>query len=98
MKITKIKWKNHSVLGNLELNLTTSVTSEDFENIIFAGENGTGKTSILETISTFLNAGTFEHFEYIEFSIDNQIFTAIHATDGTTHKNFFDIRDSSGGS
>ena len=96
MKIRKIKWKNHSVLGNLELDLTTSATGEDFDNIIFAGENGTGKTSILETISTFLNVGTFEHFEYIEFSIDNQIFTAIQATDGATHKNFFDIKDSSG--
>ncbi|MCP9754242.1 hypothetical protein EGI26_03570 [Lacihabitans sp. CCS-44] len=96
MKIRKIKWKNHSVLGNLELDLTTSATGEDFDNIIFAGENGTGKTSILETTSTFLNVGTFEHFEHIEFSIGNQIFTAIHATDGTTHKNFFDIKDSSG--
>lgn len=96
MKIRKIKWKNHFVLGNLELDLTNSTTGEDFDNIIFAGENGTGKTSILETISTFLNLGTFEHFEYIEFSVDNQIFTAIHATDGTTYKNFFDIKDSSG--
>lgn len=96
MKIRKIKWKNHSILGNLELDLTTSSTGEDFDNIIFAGENGTGKTSILETMSTFLNAGTFEHFEYIEFSIGNDIFTAIPTTDGNTHKNFFDINDSSG--
>lgn len=96
MKIRKIKWKNHPILGNLELDLTNSATGEDFDTIIFAGENGTGKTSILETISTFLNVGTFEHFEYIEFSIDNDIFTAIHPTDGTTHKNFFDIKDSLG--
>lgn len=96
MKIRKIKYKNHTVLGNLELDLTNPETNEAFDNIIFAGENGTGKTTILETISNFLNRETFEHFEYIEYSVGSDVFTAIPTTDGTTHKNFFDVKDSSG--
>lgn len=96
MKIRKIKWQNHSILGNLEIDLTNPTSGSPFDNIIFAGENGTGKTTILETISNFLNLGTFEHFEYIEYSIGSDIFTAIPTTDGTTRKNFFDVKDSSG--
>jgi predicted ATP-binding protein involved in virulence len=96
MKIRKIKWKNHNVIGNLELDLTSPTTGEAFENIVFAGENGTGKTSILDTLSNFLNLGTFEHFEYVEYSVGSQVFTAIHTTDGTTHQNFFDVKDNSG--
>lgn len=96
MKIRKIKWRNHPILGNLEIDLTSPSSGDTFDNIVFAGENGTGKTTILETISIFLNLGTFEHFEYIEYTIGSDIFTAIPTIDGTTHKNFFDIKDSTG--
>ncbi len=95
MKIRKIKWRSHPILGNLEIDLTSPL-GDTFDNIVFAGENGTGKTTILETISNFLNLGTFEHFEYIEYTIGNDIFIAIQTIDGTTIKNFFDIKDSSG--
>jgi predicted ATPase len=96
MKIRKLKWRNHPILSNLEIDLTSPITGDTFDNIVFAGENGTGKTTILETISNFLNLGTFEHFEYIEYAIGSNIFTATPPTDGTTIKTFFDVKDSSG--
>lgn len=96
MKIKKVKWRNHPVLGNLELDFTNPGNGLAYDTIILAGENGTGKTTILETISTFLNLGSFEYFEFIEFSIDNDTYKAIPPTDGTTPKNFFDIDDGSG--
>lgn len=68
--ITAIKWNNHSILGNLELNFTKK-DGTAYETIIFAGENGSGKTTILETISTFLNLETIEPFKYIRYSINN---------------------------
>ena len=68
--ITAIKWNNHSILGNLELNFTKK-DGTAYETIIFAGENGSGKTAILETISTFLNLETIEPFKYIKYSINN---------------------------
>lgn len=64
--IRKIKWNNHDVLGNLELDFTKPDGSI-YNTIVLAGENGTGKTTILETLSTFLNLGSIEAFEYINY-------------------------------
>jgi predicted ATP-binding protein involved in virulence len=96
MKIRKIKWTNHPVLGNLEINLVNGTNGLAYDTVVFAGENGTGKTSILETISSFLNSGPFEHFEYIEYSVDGNIFKAIPTSDGTNHKPFYDVVDGAG--
>ena len=45
MKITIVKWRNHPNLGDLELDFINSATGESFDTVLFAGENGTGKTS-----------------------------------------------------
>jgi len=91
MKITKVKWKNHPILGDLELDFTASGTGIPFETVIFAGENGTGKTSILDSLSTFLNAGSFEYFEYLEYIINNEVFEAKQPTSPTSIKSFFQL-------
>lgn len=75
MKIKKVKWNNHPTLGDLELDFSNAV-GQPYENILFAGENGTGKTSILESISTFLNFGSFEYFEYIEYIVNGELLIA----------------------
>lgn len=66
--ITKIKWKNHLILGNLELDFTDG-NGNPYGTIILAGENGTGKTTILETLSIFLNLGEIKPFDYIEYKV-----------------------------
>jgi len=96
MKIKKVKWNNHPIIGNLEIDFINPTNGEPYETIILAGENGTGKTTILETISTFLNTGPFEFFEFIEYSIGTEIFKAIPTSDGTVHKPFYDLIDNSG--
>lgn len=53
MKIRKVKWANHPILGNLELNFINPTTNKSYSTIVLAGENGTGKTTILETLNTF---------------------------------------------
>src|SRR5215212_1263162 len=55
MKIKKLKFENHPVLADLELNFTDK-TEKSVDTIILAGENGTGKTVILETIYEFLRS------------------------------------------
>ena len=80
MKILKIKYQNHPILGNLELDFIDPQTGEPFDTILLAGENGTGKTSILDSISLFLNGGTFEFFEYILYSSNNREMKAIPTT------------------
>lgn len=50
MKIRKINFKNHKVLNDLTLDFVDPVTGEPFDTVIIAGENGCGKTVILEEI------------------------------------------------
>lgn len=92
MTIKKIKWKDHPILGNLELDLINPTTGQPFETIVLAGENGTGKTTILETVSTFLNIGSFEYFDFIEYLATGNTFKAIQPSDNPHNiKDFFDI-------
>lgn len=78
--ITKVKWRNHTVLGDLELDFAKD-DDTPYNTIVLAGENGTGKTSILETLATFLNRDSFEPFKYISYTANGNIFTASRATD-----------------
>lgn len=97
MKIKKIKWDNHPVLKNLELDFTNQTTGQPFDNILFAGENGTGKTTILEAISTFLNLGSFEYFEYIEYFVNGELLKVKPYSTTEYHKfGFHTLEDSTG--
>lgn len=74
MKIRKAKWKDHSILGNLELDFVNSNTNEPYGTVVFVGENGSGKTTILKTISDFINIISLQPFEYIEYEADGHLF------------------------
>jgi predicted ATPase len=54
MKIKRIELEGHPILGDIILDFTDE-NGEVVNNIIFAGENGTGKTTILELIFEFTN-------------------------------------------
>lgn len=98
MKIRKVKWKNHPILKNLELDFTDG--SQDskivYDNIVLVGENGTGKTTILETIYNFLNIGPIDIFDYIEYQIDDNIYKAIYFDNGTENGTSFYMLDKEG--
>lgn len=72
--IKSIKWNNHEVLGNLELNFQKA-DGTVYNTIILAGENGAGKTTILETIATFLNLGSVACFETIKYDVNGETYT-----------------------
>jgi predicted ATPase len=55
MKIKKIKFFEHDVLGNLELDFTDPVTGAAADSVVLAGENGCGKTVILEEIYSLIS-------------------------------------------
>ena len=67
--IQELKWDNHPVLGNLLLNFTKP-NGDLYNTIVLAGENGCGKTTVLSTLSTFLNLGSFEPFSLIRYFVD----------------------------
>jgi len=96
MKIKKAKWKDHPILGNLELDFLNAATGEPFDTVLIAGENGTGKTTILETISTFLNIGSFEYFDYLEYVVDGKVHKAIPPKNNNHIKEFYDVIDDAG--
>ncbi len=77
MKIKKIKYHHHPVLGDLELDLVNPNTQLPYNTIVFAGENGTGKTSILSSLNTFLCLHTFEYFERIEYEAQGENFAIV---------------------
>lgn len=91
MKIRRVQWKDHPTLGNLVLDFLNTSSGQPFQTIIFAGENGVGKSTVLEELSSFLNLGSFEKFDYIEYAVNEAVYKAIPASDGTTHPNFFDV-------
>ena len=49
MKIKKLKFEGHEVLGDLEIDFTDE-KGEPSEIVAFIGDNGTGKTKVLESI------------------------------------------------
>ena len=49
MKILNLKLKEHPILGNLELDFTNK-NNEPAKSIIIAGDNGTGKTTLLKLL------------------------------------------------
>lgn len=71
--IKKIKWNSNNTLGELELNFSKENGSA-YNTIILAGENGTGKTTILDSLSTFLNLGSIEDFRYIDYIAAGQYY------------------------
>lgn len=89
MKIAKIKWKKHPILGDLELDFTNK-KGVPYDTIIFAGENGTGKTTVLTSISDFLNGYPID-FEYIEYKIDDKIYRATPPTQ-ESYYGYYDLR------
>lgn len=83
--IRKVKWNNYKSLGNLELNFVNPSTGLPFNTIVLAGENGTGKTTILESLATFLNRQSIRPFEYIEYSVDGNSF---YITPDASHESY----------
>ncbi len=54
MKIRKITFKNHFIFGDLEFDFTDK-NGKTINTIIIAGENGVGKSLLLNTIFEFSN-------------------------------------------
>lgn len=65
MKILKATWENHPILGNFTLNLTKP-DGTLYNTIVIAGENGTGKTTILKNLADFCDFKTVQGLKNVE--------------------------------
>ncbi len=70
-KIRKVKFNNHPVLKNLELDFCDA-NGKTVDTIILAGENGTGKSTILNALFKVANYNVDFEFE-IEFENNDDI-------------------------
>ena len=68
-KIRKIKFQEHPILKNLELDFCGK-DGKAFDTIIFAGENGTGKSTIInalyEIASPKVKYRIFSHGKFVK--------------------------------
>ena len=78
--IAKVKWHNHPVLHDLELDFCNSA-GEPYDNIILAGENGSGKTSILVSLAGIIQGGPLSKIEYLDYSVDGKSYRATPVVD-----------------
>ncbi|RCW62870.1 AAA family ATPase [Saliterribacillus persicus] len=74
MKIKKIDLENNNILRNITFDFTNEV-GEVVDTIILAGENGTGKTTLLNLIFEFTTANS--HHNRLPLSSESRIFTVI---------------------
>lgn len=85
--IRKVKWNNYKSLGNLELDFINPTSGIPYNTIVLAGENGAGKTTILDSLATFLNRQSIAPFEYIEYAADGKSFYITPDTSRETYPN-----------
>lgn len=76
MKILEAEWENHPILGNLTLDFRQNDGLHS-NIIIFAGENGSGKTAILESLFDACNFAEAKHLKKLKVfdEVHNRIVT-----------------------
>lgn len=94
-KIRKISFDNHSILGNLTLDFCGK-DGKAVDTVIFAGENGTGKSAILETLYKIASY-TIDFPLSIEFENEEGINSLLYhwRKDNPAH-NMMYVRDKNG--
>ena len=83
-KIRKVKFENHPILKDLELDFCDS-NGKAVDTVIIAGENGCGKSTILDSIYATVNNPFFDIT--VEFETNEKVYTMI-----CTHDNTYGLR------
>ena len=56
MRLSQIEFTNHPILKNLKIDFTNPANGNIYANIIFVGENGCGKTTLLNELFNYDNS------------------------------------------
>lgn len=90
-KIKKITFKNHPVLRNLSLDFCDT-DGNIVDTIIFAGENGTGKSTILDELYK-ISSHEIEHDCDVDIEVDGKVFKLEYRMmDHPSERKFMHIR------
>ena len=74
MKIRKIKFNDDFLFGSLELNFLKS-DETPYENVVLVGENGVGKTTLLNLLKQFVGGPERCYFyDFVEYEINGCVY------------------------
>lgn len=98
IRVRKLKLSNHPVLGNLELDFTDS-SNKAVDTVIIAGNNGIGKSSLMELLYKIMSheyRDTPCYIDMIEVEIDEEIRTFRFSLKTINGNNYLYAKDDSG--
>ena len=86
MHLYQLKIKNHPILKDLNLSFTNPKTKEPYSVVAFVGENGCGKTTILNEIFNY-EKSEFILEKQTPYTIVPKPFDALYLRQGSLHRN-----------
>ena len=86
MYLNHLKIKGHPVLKDLELDLINPKTKEPYSIVAFVGENGCGKTTLLNEIFNYNESKYIQNKQEV-CDIVHRPFNALYLRQGSLHKN-----------
>lgn len=94
LKIRKIKFLNEVQFGDLELDFLNSQTGFPYQNIVFVGENGVGKTNLLMNLKEIISSPTRSYiYRYIEYELSGRVCRFERLQDDADHNERYQLYD-----
>lgn len=86
MYLSKLIIKNHPILKNLELSFINKKTNERYSIIAFVGENGCGKTTLLNELFNYNESEYIQNKESV-YDVLPRPLNFVYLRQGSLHKN-----------
>lgn len=94
LKIRKVKFLNEVQFGDLELDFLNSQTRLPYQNIVFVGDNGVGKTNLLRSLKEIISSPTRSYiYRYIEYELNGRICRFERKQDDALHNHSYQLYD-----
>lgn len=94
LKIRKVKFLNEVQFGDLELDFLNSQTGFPYQNIVFVGDNGIGKTNLLMNLREIIGSPTRSYiYRYIEYELSGRVCRFERLQDDADHNERYQLYD-----